>query len=219
MAKNIIFDLDGTLVDSAPGIVEAASLAVTEVLPGRALPDFRLFIGPPIREILVAAMGELDSGQLDRLQACYRKAYDERGCANARPFPGVLTALAALRQTGCHLFVLTNKPRRPTETMLAHLHLAGFFQAVMALDSNGTPFRSKSEAARALGAAQTLAPEETVLVGDSLDDARAAADCSFAFIAVRFGYGTAHSQTAYPIRAVAEDFAQVAALCLPPSLL
>jgi phosphoglycolate phosphatase len=100
---------------------------------------------------------------------------------------------------GTRLFVVTNKPRIPAERILAHLEVLPLFTAVCSPDHRQPAYKTKAEALRYLLTEWALDRERMLFVGDSRDDAHAAADCGCRFAGVEFGYGAACSQTDYPV--------------------
>lgn len=212
MIANLIFDLDGTLLDSFPGIAYSAQEAMAQVLPGRKAPDFRPFIGPPIREIYRRALGETDEGILRQLEQAYRASYDFEGWRQTRTYPDVTETLQRLIEQDFICFVLTNKPRLPTLKILENLKLDCYFKAVMTPDMRTPCFTSKSEAAHGLCREFKLRAGETLLVGDSPDDAAAAADCGFAFAGVAFGYGNVHKSKNLTINFLLNNFRDLATI-------
>lgn len=195
----VLFDLDGTLVDSLPGIAWAAQLALTEVLPGSALPDLRPFVGPPIREVFRRALGAPTAGVLADLEAAFRRYYNSDGWRRSLAYADVPDTLAALSAAGISLGVVTNKPLAPTRHILDLLDLARFMDVVVTPDSQSPPFASKTETLAAALQARAVAPALTLFVGDSYEDASAASACGVRFAAVTSGYGDAARQTVYPI--------------------
>lgn len=187
--RNVIFDLDGTLVDSLPGIEQSARAAIALVLPDAPMPDLRAVIGPPIATMFARLWPELAPETMERLVAEFRAHYVATGCLASTPFPGVPETLLELHSEGRTLFVLTNKPAAPTRKILGHLGLERFFNASLSPDSVTLPFGSKPEGARLLMRAFGLEPEVTALVGDGADDSASAAACGFLFIAAGYGYG------------------------------
>lgn len=206
---HIFFDLDGTLVDSFPGIEFSARSALSSVCPGVAAPDFRPFIGPPIREVFCRALAEEDAGTLDHLEQAFRTSYDADGWRRTQTYPGVGKVLAELRAIGLVCHVLTNKPQRPTHEILRHLSLDGFFDEVITPDSRTPKYASKTEAALEARRRHGLAGPETLLVGDSPDDGAAADACGFQFAAACFGYGNAHRECASAVHFRLECFADL----------
>jgi len=188
----VIFDLDGTLVDSLPGISQAIQKAVAEVTPGADVPELSCFLGPPVREVFRRALAIEDEGLLGRLEGSFRRHYDGGDWMQTRTFPGAPETLGALRTAGCRLFVVTNKPRLPTERILRHLKLWDRFEAVVTPASREPFYESKSAAAADLQRQRGFAAEEALMVGDSEDDAQAAQFCGFWFAAITFGYGQVH---------------------------
>jgi phosphoglycolate phosphatase len=189
---SVLFDLDGTLVDSLPGIQFSSAAACGAVLPGRKLPDLRPFIGPPIREVFQRVFNDLSSSTLDGLVSHFRKSYDGEGCLKGTVYPGVRETLLGLKDLGIGCFVITNKPFEATLNILHHSRLAENFQAVYSPNRKNPPFRSKGEMTASLVQEFHLSPACTILVGDSLEDRMAAQECQMRFVAAAYGYGGIH---------------------------
>jgi len=186
----IVFDLDGTLVDSLPGIEYSFRKALNEVLPEREAPPIRHLIGPHIREIFHQALGGVvTSAVLDALEVAYRRSYDSEGCLRSETYPRVIETLVEIKHLGITCHIVTNKPQMPTMAILEHLNLNQFFSAIVCRDSRNPPFHSKTEALAHL-TKQLYHPNSHILfVGDSCDDAKAAKNNNFAFAAADYGYG------------------------------
>jgi phosphoglycolate phosphatase len=209
----MIFDLDGTLIDSLPGIEASLRHAVQQTLPRRTLPDMRASIGPPVGKMLAQLWPDLSAEEAQRAVAAFRQHYDGEGCLNSEPYPGVADTLEKLRLAGVHMFVLTNKPLAPTRRILEHTHLGRFFRDVICPDSSDPPFARKGQGALALAQRHKLSPEEALIVGDGIDDAAAANECGFGFIAAAYGYGKAASELPPGAMAV-KSFFEIALLVL-----
>lgn len=108
--ESIIFDLDGTLVNSLSGIEASARYAVEKCLPERKLPALRELIGPPIATMLAMLWPDLDQDRLKAVVTAFREHYDVQGCLLSELYPNVAETLDHLRHCGLRLFVLTNKP-------------------------------------------------------------------------------------------------------------
>jgi phosphoglycolate phosphatase len=186
-----VFDLDGTLVDSIPGIDLAARAALAEVAPGIPLPSMRTFTGPPIRAMLQRALGWKDATRLDDLEKAFRAHYDGGLWRESPAFPGVDVTLRSLHARGARLFVLTNKPAVPTRRIVDQLGWSGLFDAVVTPQSRTPSFPDKASAAVDLRDRFGLQAGSTLLVGDSADDWAAAQAAGFAFGAAAWGYGGA----------------------------
>jgi phosphoglycolate phosphatase len=197
--SHFFFDLDGTLVDSYPGIVFSATLALAQVVPGRPVPDFLPHIGPPIREIFHRALPENDPDILDRLERSFRASYNSEGWRKTRLYPGVENVLAHMGKSRLVCRLLTNKPRQPTLAILQHLSLNHFFEEIITPDTRTPGYSSKVEAALDAQRRHAIAGADALLVGDSADDGAAAAACGFQFAAATFGYGRAYEHCDSPV--------------------
>jgi phosphoglycolate phosphatase len=167
--------------------------------PGAELPDLRPFVGPPIREIFRLALNVEDSVMLEGLEASFRRHYNSEGWLQTVAYADVLQTLTVLSAADVRLGVVTNKPQVPTRSILAHLDLARFMEIVVTPDLVSPAYSNKTQALAAALSSQSLIPRRSLFVGDSCDDAAAAAACGTRFAAVTYGYGDACLQTAHPI--------------------
>ncbi len=185
----IIFDLDGTLIDSAPDIHAASNRVLAEEgFPPLTLPEVRSFIGkgvPHLVERLLQASGEdpagpRHAGMVASFTAGYEDAVGLTTC-----YPGVEAALDDLLAQGFVLGVCTNKPLRPTQAVLRHLGLIRRFGAVLGGDS--LPVR-KPDPRPLLATAEALGQSQVVYVGDSEVDAETAVNANLPFVLFTSGY-------------------------------
>lgn len=183
----LVFDLDGTLIDSAPDICTAAnSLLADRGLAPVTLSETIGFIGNGagvLIEKLRAARGLADSEQaimLDKFKARYTQDHHL-----TRVYPGVIEALTQLRTQGHRLGLCTNKPHAPALAVLAHLDLAKFFETVWAGDS--LPQR-KPDPAPLRAAFQALGQGQCLYIGDSEVDAETARRAEVPFLLFTEGY-------------------------------
>lgn len=186
----LVFDLDGTLIDSAPDLAGAANRLLQEL--GRPqLPADRIcsFVGDGaaklVERCMVAGGGLL--GPLDELTRRFITLYQENIADQTTVFGGVVETLAQLRQTGYRLAICTNKPEAPTHRLLKALELDGFFTHVVGGDS--MPVR-KPDPGHILGllARMDACPANAVMIGDSGNDVFAGRDAGLMTILVTFGY-------------------------------
>lgn len=208
----VVFDLDGTLVDSAPALRAIAARFLDEL--GAApltIEETRAFIGegaPRFMERALAARGlGGDAGAFDARLARFREIYAEApGEANA-PYPGVGAALEALRAAGLPLGLCTNKPAAPTRNVLAALGWERLFGAVAAGDTLRVK-KPDPAPLRHVAATLDVDAERVLFVGDSDVDAATAEACGarFAFHARGYGAGPPHAP---PPSLVIEDFAEL----------
>lgn len=190
---NLIFDFDGTLVDSLPGIEASLRAAVAGRRPPLTVTKaaLREKIGPPLPAMMAALWPELDPGEIPALVTAYRAHYLPVGCRWSEPFPGVHETLERFRAAGLRLFLLTNKPTAPTHAILEQLGWREWFTEILCPDDPEHPFTEKARGACDLRERHGLESASTLLTGDSMDDRGAAAAAGFAFAAAGYGYGGA----------------------------
>ncbi len=199
MIDAVIFDLDGTLVDSLAGIEYAADAAWAAIRPDRACPPLRPLIGPPIRDMFQRAWPDATTETLLALEHAFREVYDRDGWRMTTTYPGVIETLASIVTAGFLCLGVTNKPQFATQRILEHCTLKKYFREFLSPDSGEPIYASKADAVSALLVRHSLNPSATLLVGDSLDDARAAQACGLQFAAFTGGYGQVEQQIDFPI--------------------
>ena len=184
----VIFDLDGTLTDSADGIVASFRHALDQI--GAAAPEGDLasrIVGPPMHHTLSAmGLGE----HADAAIAAYRADYTTRGWAINSLFDGIGPLLADLRAAGIRLAVATSKAEPTARRILAHFGLDDHFEVVAGASVDGTRATKADVLAHALAQLQPL-PERVLMVGDRLHDVEGAAAHGIDAVVVGWGYGRA----------------------------
>jgi len=197
-AELVIFDLDGTLTDSAAGIVASFRHALEHI--GAPVPDGDLaqrLVGPPMHHTLAGmGLGE----QTDAAIAAYRADYTSRGWLMNTMFDGVTALLADLRAAGVRLAVATSKVEPTARKILAHFSLDGFFEVVAGASVDGTRSAKSAVLAHALEQLAPL-PARVLMVGDRRHDVDGAAAHGIDTVLVGWGYG----QSDYPTGAEADD--------------
>ncbi|MEO7262881.1 MAG: HAD hydrolase-like protein [Jatrophihabitantaceae bacterium] len=190
MIDTVLFDLDGTLSDSAPGILGALRASFAEAgLDWVDSDTARSLLGPPFWHSLPPLVGE---HRVAQVVASYRQHYVERGAMfDTTRYDGVLETLQALAERGHRLAVATSKPEPHASRIVAHLELAGFFQTVCGDTLDGgrdSKALVVGEVLRRLGSPD---PATVLMVGDRSHDVLGAAahglDCAGAL----WGYGSA----------------------------
>ena len=189
MIRNVIFDFDGTVVDSVPGIQWSVEQALAACGIARPCPDLTPLIGPPIREILSAVSGTSEQDVLDRLESAFRSAYDSTGWRKTTCQPGAEDIMRVLRASGRDLWLVTNKPQHATLTILTELGMGSSFREVVCRNSRTPVFISKAEMLTNLLERRTLPRAESIMVGDTMEDCRAAAEAGIGCAVVPHGYG------------------------------
>jgi phosphoglycolate phosphatase len=184
----VIFDLDGTLTDSAHGIVSSFRHALDQV--GAAVPEGDLagrIVGPPMAHTL-STMGLGDD--TEAAIAAYRADYTTRGWAMNSLFDGIGSLLADLRAAGIRLAVATSKAEPTARRILAHFGLDQHFEVVAGASVDGTRASKADVLAHALAQLQPL-PERVLMVGDRVHDVEGAAAHGIDAVVVGWGYGQA----------------------------
>lgn len=192
MIRAVIFDLDGTLIDSAPDLHAAANALLAERgLAPVSLAQVRGFIGEGVPKLvarcLEAAGAPAGNAELDAAVSRFRAIYGADPVRLTRPFDGVEASLGALSARGLLLGVCTNKPEGVSRDILARLGLDRHLRAVVGGDTLAT---IKPDPAPLRHAAQLLGvtPAEALYVGDSGVDADAADAADIAFALYSGGY-------------------------------
>jgi phosphoglycolate phosphatase len=187
--SSLILDLDGTLIDSKPGILESFGIAVAGVFPGKEFDLATVVLGPPIRRMFQMSFPSADEREIGELLRLFREHYDREGSLRVSVYDGALDVLKCCQRRGISLDIATNKPRHISTSILAHLNLAHYFRSIMAIDSIQPPFADKAEILRHLVEVHRLDSGQVLHVGDSAEDALAAAACGIRFIWAAYGYG------------------------------
>ncbi len=193
--KNILFDLDGTLIDSAPGIVESFSFAFNEIYGLECSKDIKPLIGPPINDVLYSVNGETDSSVIKEFVNAFKLHYDNEGFKKSQLFENVSEVLKSLLSDKLELYIATNKRKKPTYLILDYLNLSQYFKGVYCPDSFELIFENKTKLVQNLITSFTLEKSESLLVGDTSHDGIAAVANGLDFALVEYGYGNYDSPT------------------------
>ena len=186
----MIFDLDGTLTDSADGIVASFRHALSEIgadVPG---PDddavlARMVVGPPMHHTLTS-MGLGD--RADAAFAAYRADYTSRGWALNRVYDGIPELLADLRAAGVRLAVATSKNEPMAVRILEHFGLGHHFEVIAGASPDGIRATKSAVVAHALAQLGPL-PDDVLMIGDRSHDVEGAAEHGIDTVIVEWGYG------------------------------
>ena len=187
--RGVLFDLDGTLIDSAPDLAGAANrLRADHGLPPLPLAALRPMVGSGARGMVGVAFGvKPGEPRFEELRDAFLAHYEAGLLQATRPFDGVEAMLAALEESGTPWGIVTNKATRFTAPIVAGLGLAQ--RAAVVVCGDTTPHSKPHPeplfaAARAMG----LPPEHVAYVGDDLRDAQAAQAAGMPMIAATWGY-------------------------------
>jgi phosphoglycolate phosphatase len=210
----IVFDLDGTLVETAPDLVSTLNLVLAaEGLPPVAFDDARRMIGGGVRRMieraLVAEGRSVSASELHRMFRAFIEHYGAHIADRSRPFPGVPATLDRLAGEDCRLAVCTNKFEWLSLRLLEALKLTQYFAAVCGQDTFGVlkpdPKMLRMTVERAGGDLR-----RSIMVGDSGTDVRTACAANVPVIAVDFGYNEVPIATLGPDQVIG-SFAELPA--------
>jgi phosphoglycolate phosphatase len=189
----IIFDLDGTLTDSRPGILRSTRYALRRLneTTGRAaaVPEERalaFMVGPPLRETFAGLVGP---DLVELLLGFYRERYGAVGRFENAIYPGIPQALEALRAAGHRLFVATSKNEGDARRILDHFGLAQFFAQIYGSQDDGGR-AVKDELLAFLIAREGIIAGDAVMIGDRKFDALGARAVGLPTIGALWGYGS-----------------------------
>jgi phosphoglycolate phosphatase len=186
----LVFDLDGTLVDSAPDLHAALNQMLRERgRPALPLPQVKRMIGDGVPALVARALAASGADPADAAGALPRflELYEANATRLSRPYPKVLETLASLRQRGYRTSICTNKPQRATIAVVAGLGLGELFDGIAGGDR--FPVR-KPDPGHLLGLIGELDGriEASAMIGDSENDAAVARAAGVPLVLMRYGY-------------------------------
>lgn len=188
--KHLIFDLDGTLVDSAQGIVASLTHAVESL--GHAFKPYagiERLLGPPMTQVLTHLLAPFGDDRIAEGVELYRTHYAQHGLLLSQPYPGIEELILQLSVQGYVLHVATSKRQTFAEQILNHTGMKMRFRSVHGSSSDGM-LDDKSRLLALLLDEQTIRPETAWMIGDKRDDIIAAHANGLPAIGVLWGYGT-----------------------------
>ena len=186
----VLFDLDGTLTDSAPGIV--ASLAHAFACLGVAVPSdtaLRASIGSSLPDIFAEHLEEPAPARVERAIHAYRERFDRVGWRENQVYPGIPEQLDRLHAAGARTLVATSKPEPFAERIVSHFGLRGRFDRIYGSGLDGRRAQ-KAELLAHLLEREGVPAERCLMIGDRHHDVRGARAVGSDVIGVLWGYGS-----------------------------
>jgi phosphoglycolate phosphatase len=190
--KNIIFDLDGTLIDSAPSILSCIYQALND---HNISLDKKLgvdLIGPPLNLTLEKILGPTNISLVPSVIDSFINIYDEEGFRSSAPYSGINELLKSLKQAKINTYIATNKRIEPTKKIITNLGWSDYFLGVYGINtkkSTDGKFIDKSDTLFHLLKNFQLEASESIYVGDRIEDQLAAQDNDLQSVTVKWGYG------------------------------
>jgi phosphoglycolate phosphatase len=190
MDRSVLLDLDGTLIDSYPGIL-ASCLAALRALghePDETL-DIRHIIGPPLEDGMQVLLRPYGDDRVGEAVASYRRHYGETGLLGSVPYPGIGEALEEMKRTGLRLYLATSKRAVFANRILDHLEFAAYFDGIHGSLPDGA-LDHKPELLAHVLSEHGLSPSHSLMIGDRRYDISGAHAVGMRALGVLWGYGT-----------------------------
>jgi phosphoglycolate phosphatase len=186
----VLLDLDGTLIDSQPGI-QASCLAALRAL-GHEVDetlDIRRSIGPPLEELMQILLRSYGDDRIGEAVAAYRQHYGESGFLGSVPYPGIGKSLAEMKRSGLRIYLATSKRATFASRILDHLKFATYFDGVHGSVPGGE-LDHKPELLAYVLSKHGLSPSHSLMVGDRRHDISGAHAVGMRGLGVLWGYGS-----------------------------
>ena len=187
---SVLLDLDGTLIDSQPGIL-ASCLAALRALghePDQTL-DIKRIIGPPLEDIMKVLLQPYGDDRVGEAVAAYRQHYGESGFLGSEPYPGIGSSLDELQQAGLRIYLATSKRETFASRILHHLGFATYFDGIHGSVPGGA-LDHKPELLAHILSQHNILPAHSLMVGDRRHDISGAHAVGMRGLGVLWGYGT-----------------------------
>lgn len=190
MIKLVIFDLDGTLLDTIGDLAMATNYALRRCgYPEHEIPEYRFFVGNGIRKLFERALPEPNrsAGEIERLRAYFLEYYGMHKTDLTRPYPGIPGLLQGLEQKGIALAVASNKYQEATESLIRHFFPDRRFVAVLG-QREGIPVKPDPAIVEEIIRKAGVRAEEVLYVGDSGVDMETASRAGIVSAGAMWGF-------------------------------
>lgn len=211
----VLFDVDGTLLDSAPGILFTLREVFHTMGTDITGVDLMRYIGPPLRKTF--AEYYTDEAEIERATELYRSSYAVRGCHMCKPYPGAADMLRRLKAAGLTLCTATSKPTQVVTPILEEQGLAPLLDLIAGASMDKSR-DTKTQVVQYVLDQPLLQGKRALMVGDRHDDMRGAAACGLDAAAVLYGYGSREELAPFGPKLYAESCQQLTDLLLGESL-
>lgn len=203
----ILFDVDGTLIDSAPGILHTLEEVFQKMGVDVTGVNLRRYLGPPLRKSFGEHFTELD--KIEQATRLYRESYAVKGSHECAAYPGAAEMLQRLKDAGLILCTATSKPTEVVTPILEEKGLAPFFDFIggASMDESRD---TKTDVVHYVLSQPMLQGKRVLMVGDRNDDMRGAADCGLDAAGALYGYGSREELAPFHPVLLAESCADLA---------
>lgn len=189
--KNILFDLDGTLIEPREGILNSIDYALAKMGISENQPEELIsFIGPPLIDSFIQRYKLNDQQALEAVNH-YRDFFREKGIHQNQVYEGIMDLLSNLKDLEFNLFVATSKPTQFAKQILDYFKLSGFFSEIVGSTLDNSR-REKKDIIKLILDTHSLEAERSIMVGDRNFDILGAKENSMSSVGVTYGYGSFH---------------------------
>ncbi|MDX1679507.1 MAG: HAD family hydrolase [Akkermansiaceae bacterium] len=188
MIPSLIFDLDGTLIDSLPGIADSLNRALEKQgLPTQPQAAVRSYVGNGLKLLVERAAPDADEATIEALIESFKEDYQHSWIEGTRAYTGITQLLKELQRSGHQLAVLSNKVQPFTQTITREIFPTVHFTSVTG-QQDGIPHKPHPLGALNIAAAMGRNPRDCILIGDSVADVETADNAEMQFIGCTWGY-------------------------------
>lgn len=185
----LLFDLDGTITDSMPGITNSFAYALQHMgISGEDKNSLRKCVGPPLRDSFMEYYGFSEEEAVEGIRL-YREYYAEKGIFENSVYTGIPQLLKACREDGKKIILATSKPQHYAEQILDYFDLTKYFDDVRGSVMENAKYTKADVIRCALERNGIKNPDDAVMIGDRKHDVLGAKECGLSCIGVLFGYG------------------------------
>ncbi len=182
----VLFDLDGTLVDSAPGIYATMQATFEHYGVHKTREQIGKYLGPPLR---VTMAENVPQDEIENAVKIYRDIYENDGAFNAAVYGGVQEMLDLLKAAGCTICLATSKTKTVAHTVLEHFGLDKYFDYIGGASEDAS-IDTKTAVIESVLAQPCMCGKTAVMIGDRADDMTGAKNCSLPAVGALYGYGS-----------------------------
>ena len=187
MRNAVIFDFDGTLVDSEKSIYECFQRTTKKIAPNRINHAKNILIGPPLRDTASEILGIDNQDKLEQFVKIFVKLHDDQVTQDTKPYPGVSDLLSEFASKKIPMAIASNKRQSPITNLIKHFKWSNYFHSLQCID-NQSKIRNKREMIKDILKKNDLF-KGCYFVGDTVNDGLSANINNLKFIKANFGYG------------------------------
>jgi len=208
LSKAIIFDFDGTLVDSEITIHKCFLTITNYLAPERFDYAQNILIGPPLRDTASEILGPNHQGKLDEFVKLFIEMHDDHAIKNTQPYPDVIETLKKLSSKGISMAVATNKRYAPTIKLINHFDWQGYFTSIECSDGDGqSQIRNKDEMIQEILKNNNF--NRAFFIGDTVNDGLSANLNQLPFILASYGYGRDQDWSKVNVKKDIQNFSEI----------